>query len=71
MMKLMRAVYIHSHHDREWEWKEIEFDFLPTLIYLLVDEANETPENRRCRTESLLNGEVVCTDIAAYRLIKE
>ena len=70
MMKLMRAVYTHFRPSREWEWKEIEFDFLPTLLYLLMEDVNETPEDRRYRTESFLNGEVVCTNIAAYKLIK-
>lgn len=69
-MKLMRAIYTDSYNNSEWEFKEIEFDFLPTLLYLLMEDVNETPEDRRYRTESFLNGEVVCTNIAAYKLIK-
>ena len=70
-MTLYRAVFTDSPNNGEWVFKPIPFRDLAFVIYLLFSEHDEEEQDRELRVMALLNGEVVCTNVSAYKLVRE
>lgn len=67
---LYMAVYPDSKN-RGLEFKPQPYDKLLFVLDFLRNEADEDEKGRETRVMALLNGETVCTNLAAYKLVRE
>lgn len=68
---LYKAVFADSPNNREWIFKPASFNELMSVLNILANEHDEEEQDREFRVMALLNGEVVCTNLAAYKLVRE
>lgn len=68
---LYMALYSDSPCNQEWKFTPQPFDKLWFVLNFLKNEAAEDEADREIRVMALLNGEVVCTNFAAYKLVRE
>ena len=69
-MTLYRADFVDSSNNSEWIFKPVSFREFIFLINFLANECDEEESDREIRIKALLNGDVVCTNLSAYKLIK-
>lgn len=68
---LYKALFSDFPHNQEWKFTPQSFDELWFILNFLKNEADEDEAGRKVRVMALLNGETVCTNFAAYKLIRE
>lgn len=68
---LYKAVFSDYPNNCEWEFKPATDSELVFLLQFLTSEHTEDTAGRELRVMALLNGEVVCTNLAAYKLLRE
>lgn len=68
---LYKALYADSPHNQEWKFKPQPFSEVVFIINFLANEHDEDEKGREIRVMALLNGETVCTNLAAYKLVRE
>lgn len=69
-MTLYKANFADSPNNAEWIFKPVSFREFVSVINLLANEHDEDEADRELRVTALLNGEVVCTNLSAYKLVK-
>lgn len=68
---LYRALYSDFPNNQEWKFTPQPFDELWVILSLLKNEADENEDSKEIRLMALLNGETICTNFAAYKLVRE
>lgn len=68
---LYKAMFADSPNNGEWKFKPVLFREMMSVLNLLANEHDEDEQDRELRVMALLNGEVVCTNLAAYKLVRE
>lgn len=68
---LYKAMYADFPNNWEWNFNPTSFNELVPVLNLLANEHDTEEQDREFRVMALLNGEVVCTNLAAYKLVKE
>ena len=68
---LYKALYADTPYNQPWEFKPVSYDELIFILRFLANEHDEDEKSRETRVMALLNGETVCTNLAAYKLIRE
>lgn len=69
-MTLYKANFADSPSNSDWVFKPVSFRELICVINLLANEHDEEETDRELRVMALLNGEVVCTNLSAYKLMR-
>ena len=68
---LYKALYADSPRNQEWKFKPQPFSEVMFIINFLANEPDRGEKERKTRVMALLNGETVCTNLAAYKLVRE
>lgn len=68
---LYKAVFADFPNNKEWVFSPTTNDHLMFLLNFLLNEVSEDEIGREIRVMALLNGETVCTNLAAYKLVRE
>ena len=68
---LYKAVFADYPNNAEWQFKPTTYSELMFILNFLANEFDEDEKGREIRVMALLNGEIVCTNLAAYKLVRE
>lgn len=68
---LYKAIFADTPHNQEWIFKPQPYRELLFILNFLANEHDEDEKGRETRVMAFLNGETVCTSLAAYKLVRE
>lgn len=68
---LYKANFADFPNNKEWDFKPAPNQELMFLLNFLLNEQSEDAQGREIRVMALLNEEIVCTNLAAYKLVRE
>lgn len=68
--RLYKALFRDSPNNSQWKFKPADFSELMFILNFLANEHDEDEKGREMRVMALLNGETVCTNLAAFKLVE-